>query len=376
MFSDLVTFNDNNNTKHTLRVCVRPVKIESDNRYALVIFEEQKIQESETLNVVDIDAEITTRIDVLQQELAATRESLQATIEELETSNEELQATNEELMASNEELQSSNEELQSVNEEMNTVNAEFQEKVLRLNQANADLDSMAKAVGVATIFVDPNLQITRFTADAVTVFKLRDSDIGRPLTEIRHTLHDGDLSSYFEKTMKTGRVFEKEISSQNGETYLLRILPYQVPSEHAMGAVITLIDVTAIQDRVRLQAILDALPEHVAVLTTDGTIGMVNAAWKRFAKANGDPDLLHSGEGANYLEACRVLDQTQDKESAQDAYLGVKGVLEGRLPKFSLKYPCHSPTEKRWFVVNVAPIAGLYEYGAVVSHNNISPWVE
>ena len=376
MTSDLVTFKDNNNHKHTLRICVRPVKIESDSRYALVIFEEQQVQTSETLNVVDIDVEVSARIDVLQQELAATRESLQATIEELETSNEELQATNEELMASNEELQSSNEELQSVNEEMNTVNAEFQEKVLRLNQANADLDSMAKAVGVATIFVDPDIQITRFTPDAVKVFKLRDSDLGRPLTDIRHTLRDADLNSYFESTLQTGRIFEKEISSESGETYLLRILPYQVPSEHSLGAVVTLIDVTAIQDRVRLQSILDALPEHVAVLTNDGTIGMVNAAWRRFAQANGDPDLLHSGEGSNYLEACRVLDSSQDTDSAQDAYLGVKGVLEGQLPKFSLKYPCHSPTEKRWFVVNVAPIVGQYEYGAVVSHNNISPWVE
>ena len=90
----------------------------------------------------------------LPGELQYTKENLQSTVEELETSNEELQATNEELMASNEELQSSNEELQSVNEEMTTVNAEFQEKMHILNRINADLDSMAKAAGIATVFQD------------------------------------------------------------------------------------------------------------------------------------------------------------------------------------------------------------------------------
>ncbi|WP_172959660.1 chemotaxis protein CheB [Thiomicrorhabdus aquaedulcis] len=387
LYSDMVTLKANDQSQRTLRLCVRPVHIESDDRYALVVFEEQMSKSAIDFKVVDIDAQTSERIEVLQLALAATRESLQATIEELETSNEELQATNEELMASNEELQSSNEELQSVNEEMNTVNAEFQEKVLRLNQANADLDSMAKAVGVATIFVDPQLQITRFTADVVGLFKLRDTDIGRPLSDIRHTLHDTDLTHYFETTLKTGRVFEQEVSSENGHTYLLRILPYHVPSSHLPGAVATFTDVSAIQDKLRLQAILNALPEHLAVLAHDGSIAMVNEAWRRFAKANGDPLLLHSAEGSNYLEACQILDESaqtssnkgddnSDLVSAQKAYFGVKGVLEGRLAFFSHKYPCHSPTEKRWFVMNVAPILGQYEYGVVVSHNNITAWVD
>ena len=90
------------------------------------------------------------RLEVLEHELAATRESLQATIEELETSNEELQATNEELMASNEELQSTNEELQSVNEELFTVNAEYQEKVDVLNRVNADLENVSRATAIPT----------------------------------------------------------------------------------------------------------------------------------------------------------------------------------------------------------------------------------
>ena len=58
---------------------------------------------------------------------------------------------------------------------------------------------------------------------------------------------------------------------------------------------------------------------------------------------------------------------------AHRAVRGVKGVLEGTLPFFTLQYPCHSPTEQRWFVMNVAPVSG-HEFGAVVSHVNISAW--
>ncbi|UQB41772.1 PAS domain-containing protein [Thiomicrospira microaerophila] len=233
-----------------LRVCVRPISSNADEKFALVLFEPLPLQhddpQSQTIN---LDDETAARIEVLQQELAATRESLQATIEELETSNEELQATNEELMASNEELQSSNEELQSVNEELNTVNAEYQEKVLRLNQLNADLDTMAKAVGVATIFVDHNLNISRFSPDAVGLFKLRDSDLGRPLSDLHHSFDNEHLIDYFEQTLKTTLPFETELIHQNHKSYLLRILPYKIPSSDKHGAVASFIDVTGISDQ-------------------------------------------------------------------------------------------------------------------------------
>jgi two-component system CheB/CheR fusion protein len=120
-----------------------------------------------------------------------------------------------------------------------------------------------------------------------------------------------------------------------------------------------------------LQVILDALPEHIAVLEHDGTIALVNQAWRRFAKANGDPDLTHTGIGTNYFDACKV--NNDKNEMGQRAIQGIKAVLEGSSQFFSIEYPCHSPTEKRWFAMKVAPIKG-YEYAAVVSHINISSW--
>jgi two-component system CheB/CheR fusion protein len=371
LVSDLVKIKLRNGQQCQLRLSVHPIESENDERLTLLCFEVEATRDTEEVEAVNVDAETVARIHILERELGATRESLQATIEELETSNEELQATNEELMASNEELQSSNEELQSVNEEMSTVNAEFQEKMLIVSRVNADLESMAKAAGAATVFVDPQLLITRFSPDACQVFKLRDSDVGRRLDDISHVLRYPDLMEDMENTLKTERMIEREVLTLDDKrTFLVRMLPYQVPSSPLRGAVASFVDVTAFHHAKRLQAIIDALPEHIAVVDVAGKIVMINTAWRRFAKANGDSDLKRSGLGANYLEACQPTNHADDTVASAAAN-GLRAVLEGTQQIFTLEYPCHSPTEKRWFVMNAAPVIGE-EFGAVVSHVNVT----
>jgi two-component system CheB/CheR fusion protein len=375
LLSDPVRVTLRNGEERSVRVSAHALKNDGVERLTMLCFEAELVTSNEGMTPVDVSAETMTRIGSLERELAATRDSLQATIEELETSNEELQATNEELMASNEELQSSNEELQSVNEELNTVNAEYQEKMLLLNKVNADLESMGKATGVATVFVDAEMNITRFSPDAATIFKLRTTDLGRPLDDISHSLRYPGLMADLALTLQTNRVIEREVANAEGDKMLfVRILPYAVASGGARGAVTSFVDVSAYHDARRLQAILDGLPEHVAVLEPDGTLRMVNAAWRRFALANGDPELKTCKTGSNYLAACGS-DFPEDGDSASAAMSGLRGVLDGSLPNFSLQYPCHSPSQQRWFVMNVAPIAGP-AFGAVVSHINVTAWFE
>lgn len=347
-----------------------PLELDGGERMTLLSFEFVQSIPCDSV-AIDVDAETAARVDLLERELMATRESLQATIEELETSNEELQATNEELMASNEELQSSNEELQSLNEEMGTVNAEFQEKMLIVNRANADLEGMAQAAGVPSIFVDDKMCITRFSPDAMQVFNLRSSDVGRQLNDLTHCLNHENLIEDIAATLSSGRLHEFEVRSRDGRrVYLARILPYIVPSTTLRGAVLTFIDITPYHDARKLQAIVDALPEHIVVLDRSGVIAIVNAAWKRFAKANDDPDMCHSGVGVNYLEVCSACNG-DDSATAEAAVRGIRQVLEGSETRFSLEYPCHSPTEERWFVMNVAPVS-MDELGVVVSHVNVT----
>ena len=362
--------------KERIRLVARPVTGPEMGESTLLLSFESEPAPVEipgpTTSTFNLDIETAERMEVLERELAATRDSLQATIEELETANEELQATNEELMASNEELQSSNEELQSVNEELYTVNAENQEKIEILNRLNADLDSMAKAATIATLFVDENMRLTRFTAEATQLFKIREGDIGRALDDFSHNLEHPDFIGELRRTLKSGIAFEQELTARNGKCYLTRILPYTLPSGQIRSAVVSFIDVTALSDIHRLQAILDSLPEHVAVLDRDGVITLVNAAWRKFAIENGDPDLLHSGIGSNYLAACQE-EGMADGLNALSARQGLQRVLNGELLEFSLEYPCDSDTEQRWYVMHAGPISGKGG-GVVVSHINISTW--
>ncbi len=87
--------------------------------------------------------------------------------------------------------------------------------------------------------------------------------------------------------------------------------------------------------------ILDALDEHVALLAEDGTIVQVNAAWERFAQANGDPDLWLTGPGVNYLDVCRRGAQTGD-QMAHATLVGLQAVLAGQQPSFQLEYHLRS----------------------------------
>ncbi len=307
----------------------------------------------------------------LELELERTRESLQATIEELEASNEELQATNEEMMASNEELQSTNEELQSVNEELYTVNAEYQEKVDLLNSVNADLENVSRAAAIPTLFVDDALRLTRITPEAAQLFKVREVDLGRSLEDFTHLLDHPSLFADLRRTIETGRASEFEVRSRSGEWWLARMHPYTGHSTSQSRAVMTFFNITSVKDSQRLQAIIDSLPEHVAVLDQQGTIQLVNRAWRQFAHDNGDAELRASGPGSSYISVCAQAALHDD--DARFAYEGMLGVLEGRRPTFTMRYPCHSPSGHRWFQMHVGRVVHA-PGGVVVSHVDVSDW--
>jgi two-component system CheB/CheR fusion protein len=377
--SDLLTLPLADGGTERLRLVARSVELEARDVHLLLCFEPDTTPvDEQTLTgraagdiaTMNMDQEQSERVEVLERELAATRESLQATIEELETANEELQATNEELMASNEELQSSNEELQSVNEELYTVNAENQEKIEILNRLNADLDNMAKAAAIATIFVDSNLLLTRFTPEATSLFKIRDTDIGRSIEDFTNLLDYSDFVDELKRTIAGGEMVQHEIRAGNGRLYLLRLLPYAVQERGARGAVATFVDVTVLRNAERLQAVLDSLPEHVAVLDQEGQLSMVNRAWSRFAKAHG----ARARVGDHYPEAWSGSDGFAEGFEAR-LRDGVRDLLDNRADQFATVYPYQDDSGARWFALHAAPIshgAG----GIVVSHVDISDWYQ
>ncbi len=358
LVSDLIQFKQFDETTQTIRLSVRPIISKIHERFMLLCFEKAVQIHCETnLPEIHLASETIERIEILENELAASRESLQATIEE---------------------LQSSNEELQSVNEELNTVNAEYQEKAVILSQLNADLDSMAKASGVATIFVDEKLNLTRFSQDAIQIFKLRNSDVGRRLDDFAHNLKYTQLINDIQNTLKCQSMTEREVLSQDGRTFLVRILPYSMPFARTQGAVASFIDITAFHDAQRLQAILDALYEHIAVLDRDGNILLTNQAWKQFSIYHGDSELIYSDIGSNYFQSCKNS-QYKHPLLIPQAIEGIQSILQNDQPFFSLKYPFKIANQLQWFAMNVVPIHksfNQHQCSAVVSHINISTWYQ
>jgi hypothetical protein len=121
----------------------------------------------------------------------------------------------------------------------------------------------------------------------------------------------------------------------------------------------------------RRASFLDELPEHAAVVEGSGTIVAVNRAWRRFAKDNG-AELGKVSEGANYLAICEGATGGQ-LEDARSFAEGLRSVLSGTEERFALEYPCHSPTERRWFVGRVGRLAdGDNPPLALVAHENVT----
>ncbi|MGA2975006.1 MAG: CheR family methyltransferase [Spirochaetia bacterium] len=202
--------------------------------------------------VAEHPGDIDGRIAALENELKAKEEYLQAANEELETSNEELTSSNEEMQSVNEELQSTNEELktskeelQAANEELATVNAELQTKVADLSRANNDMVNLLAGRGIATIFVDHQFRILRFTPTVTQIINLIQTDVGRPVDHIVSNLTGYDrLVADVQSVLGSLEPKEIEVQTKAGAWYLLRIRPYRTLENVIEGAVITFTEIT------------------------------------------------------------------------------------------------------------------------------------
>jgi two-component system CheB/CheR fusion protein len=183
-----------------------------------------------------------------QEELKALREAMSASEEERQAAIEELQSTNEELQSANEELTTSKEEAQSMNEELQTINVELQSKLDDLALAQSDMQNLLNSTDIATLFLDKDLNVRRFTEQIKRIISLRDVDIGRPLSELATTLNYPELQADANNTLRTLAFSEKEISTSDAHWFKVRIMPYRTVANVIQGAVITFVDITAAKE--------------------------------------------------------------------------------------------------------------------------------
>ena len=191
----------------------------------------------------DVVGHLERALSGAQAELRATVERYELTTEELRAGNEELQAMNEELRSAGEELETSREELQSVNEELTTVNAEFQLRVEELARANSDLHNLMSATQIATVFLDRDRRVMRFTPAAAPLFNLIPGDVGRPISDLKGRLDYPELVGDVGRVLESLQPIERELK-EDGHWYLARVLPYRTIDDRIAGVVISFVDVS------------------------------------------------------------------------------------------------------------------------------------
>lgn len=221
----------------------------------------------------------STLIHQLENELKATKEHLQTTIEELETSNEELKSSNEELL-------SMNEELQSVAEEFETLNTELRNKLDELDSAHNDLSNLLRSTQIPTVFLDEELRIKRFTPSATDVFRLIETDSGRPITDIVAKFDTSHLVDDAVAVLRTLAPREREVRLDDGTRfYLVRTLPYRTLDNVIAGVVVTFVDVTqqkrADENQARLASIVESAEEAIYAIDLEGNIKSWNVGAER-----------------------------------------------------------------------------------------------
>jgi two-component system CheB/CheR fusion protein len=211
------------------------------------------------------------RLVELEQELLrvrgearATHEEMQTSQEELRSANEELQSTNEELQSTNEELTTSKEEMQSMNEELQTVNVELQSKMDEFSQMSSDMKNLLNSTDIATLFLDNDLNVRRFTPQATKIIKLIPADVGRPITDLASDLKYPELADDAREILRTLASAEKPIGARDGRWFMVRIMPYRTLDNRIDGVVITFTDITVARTlEAKLRGTQAGLEKHI-----------------------------------------------------------------------------------------------------------------
>ncbi|MGB4499274.1 MAG: CheR family methyltransferase [Methylococcaceae bacterium] len=310
------------------------------------------------------------RTQELEHELAYLKESYQSSVEEQQASNEELKSTNEELQSTNEELQSTNEELetskeelQSVNEELITVNSELQVKIEQLAGIQNDMKNLLDNVNIGIIFLDRYLTIRRFTRDAVKIYRLVPSDVGRPLNDIKSIGESEGLLTAAQAVLDSLIPYEQEMQISENVWMLARIQPYRTLDNVIDGVVLTFTDITA-----RINA---NIVQHTSDRETEERLTLILgnaelAAWDWNIETNcvvfNEHWLkMHGFESTEIDPTITFWKNTICSTNALDVQLALTAYLKNQSPFFTAEYQIKTKSGESIWVMG---------RGAIIERNN------
>ena len=303
-------------------------------------------------------------IDELKQakdEIVTIREEMQTSQEELKSTNEEMQSANEEMQSTNEELTTSKEEMQSLNEELQTVNQELQSKVSDLSQANNDMKNLLNSTDIATLFLDDELNIRRFTTRTATIIKLIPSDIGRPITDIVTDLHYPDLADDARQVLHTLVFSEKQVSATDGRWFMVKIMPYRTQENRIVGLVITFHDITVSKKMERslheheesVRLLFESIPIGSIAQDAEGKIVMANPEAERITGIS-----FKEMHGRTLPELPWKPVRKDGSDFPEDDYPTLVALRSGKSVIGVIMGMAHPPEKKRvWIKASAVPLS-------------------
>lgn len=248
---------------------------------------------------------------------------------------------NEELQSANEELEIAKEETQALNEELHTVNAELRGSVDDLSHANDDMTNLLNATEIATIFLDRELRVRRYTTHATRVFHLIPSDVGRPLADLMPKVKYDRLATDADAVLHTLVSKEVDVESKERGWFLMRLLPYRTANDRIDGIVMTFVDITKLREaravdeaRALADSIVQAVRQPLVVVDHQMRVVSFNRAFRTtfpLAASSGDGQTLHDlGQGRWDVPALR---ETLEKVLTDNVDIDERAIelnLEGR----------------------------------------------
>jgi two-component system CheB/CheR fusion protein len=152
-----------------------------------------------------------------------------------------------------------------MNEELQTVNNELQVKVDEASRASSDMNNLLDSTDIATLFLDNDLNVRRFTPQATKIIKLIPADLGRPVTDLASELKYPELAEDAREILRTLAPAEKSIAARDGRWFTVRIMPYRTLDNRIDGVIITFADITVAKTlEAKLRDNQSILEKHLA----------------------------------------------------------------------------------------------------------------
>jgi two-component system CheB/CheR fusion protein len=282
----------------------------------------------------------------LEAEVKKLKEKLNASFEQVDATNENMQSFNEELISANEEMQSTNEEMQSVNEELDTINSDYQLKNKELQEINDDLNNYFRSNINGQLFIDKNMVLMKFSPGTVKQINLRETDIGRPLSNISTNIKFETILEDIQKVLSEGTILTKEIETNNGKWYQIMTMPYVQADNTNNGAIITFNDVTELK---KTSQKLERSNKMLGMAMDASEMGTwsINIQTREFIPSSRLKDMFGFSQNEEMTYEAAIA------QIAPEYRLMVTDAIEANISrgeKFDLEYPVWRPhdAKQRW----------------------------